>query len=107
MAKNSFVAQVTFKDTNFKKNQALAKSTDIDIWEIGELNWLSIRGSYIQIKFSKKSDKTVFFVIHPFCLFFLTLVFERALLYGNVVLSKVVLLTKKLYSSFSRKAFIL
>ena len=37
-----------------KKTQALAESINMDIWVIGTLNPLFIRGSYNQIKISKK-----------------------------------------------------
>ena len=41
-----------------------------DIWVIGTLNQLFVRGSYNEIKFSKNkvvSGKTPLFVIGPFC----------------------------------------
>ena len=42
---------------------------DGGIWVVRTLNQLFIRGSYTQIKFSKKgvSEKTPFFVIVSFC----------------------------------------
>ena len=36
------------------KTQALTKSMIIDIWVISTLNQIFIRGSYTEIKFSKK-----------------------------------------------------
>ena len=48
---------------------------NMDTWVIGTINQLCIRGSYTQIKFSKKkkkkkivSGKTPFFVIGSFCM---------------------------------------
>ena len=38
------------------KTQTLTKSTSMDIWLIGTLNQLFIRGFYTQIKFSKKQS---------------------------------------------------
>ena len=70
-----------------------------------------MRGSYTKIIFLKKilCDKTVFIVVvdlfcspHSICLNF---DFGRVLFYGNA-LSVVVLLTKKWYSSFSRRVFV-
>ena len=43
----------------------------MDIWVIGTLNNLFIRGFHTQIKYSKNkvvSDKTPLFVIGPFCI---------------------------------------
>ena len=36
------------------KTNALAKSMNMHIWEIGTLNHLFIRGSYIELDFQKK-----------------------------------------------------
>ena len=49
----------TFKDTHREKKssnkiQGLTKSINMDIWIIATLNQLFMRGSYTQIKFSKK-----------------------------------------------------
>ena len=49
----------TFKDTHMEKKssskiQGLTKSINMDILIIGTLNQLFMRGSYTQIKFSKK-----------------------------------------------------
>ena len=46
---------VTIKDTQKektppKKTQALTKNMNIDIWIVGTLSQLFIRGSYIQVK---------------------------------------------------------
>ena len=41
-------------NTPSNKFQALTKSINMDIWIIDTLNQLFIRGSYTQIKFSKK-----------------------------------------------------
>ena len=48
----------------------LMKSMNIDIWVVGTLNQLFIRGSYTKLNFWKNkvvSGKTPFFVIGPFC----------------------------------------
>ena len=50
---------VFIKDTNKEKaptgkTQVSTKSINMDIWVIGTLNQLFIRGSYTEIKFSKK-----------------------------------------------------
>ena len=55
------------------------------------------------------TDKTLFFVIIPFCtsiLFVLTLISKMAVLHKNIGFSIFVLSTKKLYSSFLKKVFI-
>ena len=53
------------------------------------------------------TGKTLFFVIGPFCthtiLFVLTLASDLTILYGNYVLSILVLSTKKRYSSFMKR----
>ena len=48
-----------FKDTHREKapsnkSPALRKSTNMDVWAVGTLNQLFIRGSYTEIKLSKK-----------------------------------------------------
>ena len=52
-----FNLSTSFRDTHWgkapsNKTQALTKSTNTDIWVIG--NYLSVRGFYTRIKFSKK-----------------------------------------------------
>ena len=83
------------------------------IWAVGILNQIFIKDSYIQIKFSKKevvSGKNPFFVTSPFytphsiCL---NIGFWRGSFVWNVVLSFVVLWTKKYYSRFSRKVLVI
>ena len=49
-----------FKDTHRKntpsnKTEVLTKSMNMCIWGIGNVNQLFVRGSYAQIKFSKKT----------------------------------------------------
>ena len=64
------------------------------IWAIVILNQLFIRDSYKQIEFSKKSssDKSPLFVIGSFCTpNSVCFNMYKAVLYGNVVLSFVVL----------------
>ena len=41
------------ENTPSNKTQGLTKSLNMDIWEIGTLNQLFIRGSYTQVNFSK------------------------------------------------------
>ena len=58
MAKNSFIAEITFKDTHREKvpsnkTQALTKSTNMDIWTAGNSNQFFIRDSSSETKFSK------------------------------------------------------
>ena len=85
---------------------------NMHISEIGTLNQLIIRGSYTEINFSKKLRslwQICVLMICPFLLpivFVLTLAFERSVLYGSVAPSIVVLSTKKLSSSFSKKVFV-
>ena len=69
-----------------------------------------LRGSYTQIKFlfcifiyKVVIGKILFFVIGPFCTF--CSAFDRAVLYGNVVFSIVILSTKNKYSRFLQKDF--
>ena len=53
------------------KTQALTKSLNVDIWEVGTSNQLIKKGSYTNIKFSKKklfTGKTSTFVIVHFAL---------------------------------------
>ena len=88
---------------------------NVDIWLAGTLNQFFMKGFYTQIKFSKKIKWLVvkLFVIDPFCticipnLSLLTLAFDRAVLFGSFAFSIVVLSTKKRYSIFLRKVFIL
>ena len=61
------------KNAPSNKTQVIIKSMNMEIWEVGTLNQLFIRGSYTEIKFSKKkkvnkavSGKTPFFVTAPF-----------------------------------------
>ena len=80
------------------------------IWTIATVNQLFIRGSFIQINFSKKEvvREQPFFAIGTQVLpiqFALTLAFDRAVFYGNVRLSFVVFSTKTSYFSSSRKYF--
>ena len=88
---------------------------NMDIWLAGTLNQLFMKGFYTQIKFSKKIKWLVvkLFVIGPFCticipnLSLLTLAFDRVVLFGSFAFSIVVLSTKKRYSIFLRKVFVL
>ena len=55
------LARKLIKDTQrgnipSNKTQTLTKSTNMDIWLIGTLNQLFIRGFYAQNKFSKKQS---------------------------------------------------
>ena len=50
-----------FKDTNREKApsneaQALTKSMSMNFWVVGTLNLVFVRGSYNEIKFSKKKS---------------------------------------------------
>ena len=73
----------------------------MDIWLIGTLNQLFLRGLCTRIKFLKnkvlgakpRSLRYVRFLL--FILFVLTLAFDWAVLYGNLALSVIVLSTKK------------
>ena len=63
-----------FKDTHMasaltNRTQALMRSMNMSIWVISTLNQLFRRGSYTEIKFSKKwsSGKTPLFMIGLFC----------------------------------------
>ena len=42
------------EEASSNKTQALTKSFNVDIWLVGTSNQLFIRGSYTEIKFSKK-----------------------------------------------------
>ena len=42
------------KNAPSNKTQVITKSMNMEIWEVGTLNQLFIRGSYTEIKFSKK-----------------------------------------------------
>ena len=44
----------TREKASSNKTQALTKSKNMDIWVIGTLNQLFIRGSYTEIKLSEK-----------------------------------------------------
>ena len=73
------------ENTPSNKTQALTKSTNMDIWLIGTLTQLFIRGFYTRIK-----GKTLFFAIFHsvfLILFALILVLGKAVLYGNVAFS--------------------
>ena len=83
---------------------------NVDIWVAGTLNLLFIKGSYAEIKFFKKIKKLVgrlcslwrvSFVLS--ILFVLALVFDKAVLYGNVLFSMEALSSEKWYSSFLKK----
>ena len=117
LIKNStiHILNMLFKDTHGEKvpsnkTQAFTKSMSMDIWVVGTLNLVSVRGSYNSIKFSKKikecmekrhSFRKVNFVLP--ILFALTSVFSKAALYGNVALSIIVLSSKKHCSSLLKK----
>ena len=83
---------------------------NMDIWVVGTLNLVFIRGSYNSIKFSKKI-KECMEKLRSFCkinfvlpiLFVLTLVFDKAVLYGNVAFPIIVRSSKKHCSSFLKK----
>ena len=110
----------TFKDIYREKapsNQisTLSKSMNMDIWVVSKSKQLSIRASETEIKCSKKQvsywqisvlcDRSIMY--SPFYLFVLTLASDMVVLYGTVAFSIFVLSTKKLYSSFLKKAFVL
>ena len=83
----------------------LQKSMNMDIQMVGTSNQLYIRGSSTETKFSKKESTELLAKLHfvlPI-LFVLTLASDRAVLYGNVMLSVLVLSTKKQYSSFLKR----
>ena len=117
LIKNStiHILNMLFKDTHGEKapsnkTQASTKSMSMDIWVVGTLNLVFVRGSYNSIKFSKKikeflekrhSFRKVNFVLP--ILFALTSVFSKAVLYGNVALSIIVLSSKKHCSSLLKK----
>ena len=52
------------------------------------------------------TDKTLLFVIDPFCSRFCCRASDRAVLNGNDVFSILMVLTKKRYSSFLKKVFV-
>ena len=87
------------------------KSMNMDIWIVGTSNQLFVRDSYTEKYFSKNkvvTGKTPFFVksfVLPI-LFISTLLSDRAVLYGNVAFSILLLLTKKQYSSFLKKVLV-
>ena len=68
----------------------------MDIWLIGTLNELFIRGFYTRFKFQQNKvvrGKFLNFVMNPFCTSYsiLTLALDRIVLYGNVAFSITVL----------------
>ena len=72
---------------------------------VGTSNQLYIRGSSTETKFSKKESTELLAKLHfvlPI-LFALTLASDRAVLYGNVMLSVLVLSTKQRYSSLLKR----
>ena len=94
------------------KTQTLTKSMNMDIWVVGALNLVFIRGLSNEIKFSKNKGvhgKTLFFWQGQFCtphsICLLILVFDKAFLYENATFSIIILSSKKLYSSFLKKTF--
>ena len=54
-----------FKDTAKLKTQALTKSLNVDIWEVGTSNQFIKKGSYTDITFSKK--KIIYWQNFDFC----------------------------------------
>ena len=74
----------------------------MDIWVVGTLNLVFIRGFYNE-KTRKTSFCKVNFVL-PF-LFVLTLVLDKAVLYGNIAFSIIVLSSKEWYSCFFKNRF--
>ena len=84
---------------------------NMDIWLAGTLSQLFMKGFYTQKKIKWLVVKL--FVICPFCticipnLSLLTLAFDRVVLFGSFAFSIVVLSTKKRYSIFLRKVFVL
>ena len=74
----------------------------MDLWVIGSLNQIFIRGFYTPIKFQTNKlvgGKTPFFVISHFVLilFVLTLALDRAVLNGNVAFTIILFSTKRCF----------
>ena len=81
----------------------------MDIWVVGTSNQLFLRDAKTETNFPKKgfTGKTPLFVIGLFCSRHSTLASDRAVLIGNDMLSILVVSTKKPYSSFLEKVFVL
>ena len=83
------------------------KSMNMDIWIVGTSNQLFVRDSYTEKFFSKNkvvTGKTPFFcekLCTPHSIYL-----NRAVLYGNVAFSILLLSTKKQYSSFLKKVLV-
>ena len=91
--------KIGFQDTHGQnvlsnKTEALTKSMNMNIWAIGTLNQLIIEVLILKLNFQKNkvvSVKCPFLLVAPwYSQFVLTLAFGRAVLYGNVALSFVV-----------------
>ena len=94
-----------FKDTHrekapWTKTPALAESINMDIWVVGTSSQLFIAGSYTETKFSEKKK----WILAKLCSLW-QVHFEKAILYGYVRFSLVVLSTRKRFSSFFKKRF--
>ena len=114
----SFCLTIILKDTHRKKSlsnktQSLLKSMNMDIWVVGTSNQLFIRDfeteifsldKLKQLLAKPRSLRQVHFALP--ILFVLTLASGRAVLYGNIAFSILVLSTKKRYSNFLKKVFI-
>ena len=84
------------------------KSMNMDIWIVGTSNQLFVRDSYTEKYFSKNkvvTGKTPFFC-EKLCTPHSIYLSDRAVLYGNVAFSILLLSTKKQYSSFLKKVLV-
>ena len=45
------------KNAPSNKTQKITESINMEIWEVGTMNQLFLRGYYTEIKFSKKKNK--------------------------------------------------
>ena len=90
------------------------KRVKIDIWVNDTSNQLLVRGSYCQITFSKIQRAVLVKLSSPWQANFvfphqsvsLTLAFKRALQYGNVAITIVILTTKNSSSNFLKKVLV-
>ena len=75
------------------------------IWGTATVNQLFVRGSYTQIKFSKKCSQYQKSILCDRSILYSPLAFDRTVLYGNVALSIVahLFLRKALVFQFFRK----
>ena len=102
-----FCLKISHREQHRQKDSSIYKKQEFAICVVDSSNQLFIRVLKLKQNFQKYkvvTGKTLLFVIGPFCTYHSVCL--NYLLYGNNAFSILVLLTKKRYSSFSKKDFL-